>query len=87
MQVRVKPRSSRSAIVGTHDGALVVALAAPPVEGEANAELIRLLASVLHTPKSQVRLIQGERSRTKTLRFAQFDAAELTTRIASLGFK
>jgi uncharacterized protein len=64
-QVRVKPRASRDAIEGERDGALLVRLTAPPVEGEANDALIRLLAARLHTPKSAVRILSGERGRVK----------------------
>jgi len=64
-QVRVKPRASRNAIEGEHQGALVVRLTAPPVEGEANDALVKLLASRLHAPKSAVRILSGERGRLK----------------------
>lgn len=64
-QVRVKPRASRDAIEGVREGALVVRLTAPPVEGQANEALLRLLASRLHVPKSAVRILSGERSRLK----------------------
>lgn len=65
--IRVAPRASRDAIVGVHDGALKVALTAPPVEGAANDALVRLLAKALGVPKGAVRLVQGERSRDKVL--------------------
>ena len=64
-QVRVKPRASRNAIEGEHEGALVVRLTAPPVEGEANQALVELLAARLHAPKSAVRILSGERGRLK----------------------
>lgn len=64
-QVRVKPRASRNAIEGERDGALLVRLTAPPVEGEANDALVRLLAARLHVPKSAVRILSGERGRVK----------------------
>jgi uncharacterized protein (TIGR00251 family) len=65
--VRVSPRASRSAILGVHDAALKVSLAAPPVDGEANAELIALLAKSLHVPKRAVRILQGERGKSKVV--------------------
>lgn len=65
--VRVKPRASRDAIEGEHEGALVVRLTAPPVEGEANDALVRLVAARLHVPKSAVRILSGERGRVKRL--------------------
>ncbi len=63
--VRVTPRASREAIAGVHDGALKVALTAPPVEGAANAALIALLAKALGVPKRAVRIASGETGRVK----------------------
>ncbi|UJR86406.1 DUF167 domain-containing protein [Sandaracinus amylolyticus] len=63
--VRVAPRSSRDAILGVHDGAMKVALTAPPVEGEANAALVALLAKKLGVAKRDVVLVRGETSRAK----------------------
>jgi uncharacterized protein len=63
--VRVKPRASRNAIEGERDGVLIVRLTAPPVEGEANEALVRLVAARLHAPKSAVRILSGERGRLK----------------------
>jgi len=66
--VHVVPRASRSEIVGKHDGALKVRLAAPPVEGAANAELIRLLAKSLNLPQNAVEVISGFNSKRKIVR-------------------
>ncbi|MFO7261854.1 MAG: DUF167 domain-containing protein [bacterium] len=72
--VRAQPRASRSEIAGEHDGALRVRLAAPPVEGAANEELVRLLARVLDVPRSAVRIAAGERGRTKVVEVDGVDA-------------
>jgi uncharacterized protein (TIGR00251 family) len=66
--VRVQPRASRSEVAGELDGALKVRLAAPPVEGEANDELIRLLARLFGLPRSQVTLAAGHTSKNKVVR-------------------
>ena len=66
--VRVIPRSSRSEIVGEHDGAMKVRLSAPPVDGAANEELIKLVAKKLSVQKSAVVIVSGETSKTKRLR-------------------
>lgn len=66
--VRVAPRASRSAVLGVHEGALKVALTAPPVDGAANAALIAFLAKALGVPKRDVVIEQGETSRSKRLR-------------------
>lgn len=63
--MRVIPRAARSRIDGMRAGALLVRLAAPPVEGAANDALVTLLASTLGVPRRSVRLIAGERSRHK----------------------
>ncbi len=75
--VRVIPRSSRSEIVGEHDGALKVKLSAPPVEGAANAELIKLFAKKLGVPKSAITIVGGETSKTKRLQVTGVTAAQL----------
>ncbi len=63
--VRVIPRASRDAIEGEYQGALKVRLTAPPVDDRANDALIRLLAERLNVPRSAVRIVAGEKSRTK----------------------
>lgn len=83
LKVRVKPRASRSAILGVREEALVVALAAPPVDGEANQELIRFLAACVGISKASVTLTSGAASRIKLLDFTGIDAAQLRARLAA----
>ncbi|MEP6787678.1 MAG: DUF167 domain-containing protein [Acidobacteriota bacterium] len=66
--VRVVPRSSKSEIVGFHDGALKVRLTAPPVDGAANAELIKLLAKRFGVSRSNIEIVSGETSKTKRIK-------------------
>jgi len=73
--VRVIPRAGRSGFAGLRDGALLVRLAAAPVDGAANDELIAMLARALHLPKRNITIISGERSRSKRLRVANMDRA------------
>ena len=75
--VRVLPRSSRTEIAGEHEGALKVRLAAPPVDGAANAELIKLLAKKLGVAKSAIAIVSGETSKTKRLRIGGVTAVRL----------
>ena len=63
--VRVQPRASRNAMEGEWQGALKVRLTAPPVDDKANAALCAFLAEQLNIPRSAVRILAGERSRTK----------------------
>jgi len=81
--VRVQPRASRNAIEGVRNGALRVRLTAPPVEGEANEALVRLLASRLNVPKSAVRILSGTRGRTKQIAARGVTAAQVQALAAS----
>lgn len=65
--VHVRPRSSRSTIVGVREGSLDVALTAPPAEGAANDELRKLLARVLEVSRRDVNIIVGIASRSKLI--------------------
>lgn len=66
--VHAKPGSKLSAITDVSPEAVGVAIAAPPTDGEANAELIRFLSEVLGLKKSQITLDKGSRSRDKVLK-------------------
>jgi uncharacterized protein (TIGR00251 family) len=74
LRVRVKPRASRDAIDGERDGALVVRLKAPPVEGAANAALARFLGRTLGVAPSAVRILKGESARQKLVAIDGLDA-------------
>jgi uncharacterized protein (TIGR00251 family) len=65
LAVRVQPRASKDEIVGVMNGALKIRLQAPAVENRANEALCEFLARLLKTPKSAVRILSGDRSRTK----------------------
>lgn len=71
----VQPRASRTRIVGEHGDRLKVQIAAPPVDGEANAALLAFLAGTFGIPKGGVVLISGETGRRKTVRIALSMAA------------
>jgi uncharacterized protein len=63
--VRVQPRARKDEIVGEMDGALKVRLRAPALEDRANEALVVFLAGVLNRSRAAVRILSGERSRTK----------------------
>jgi hypothetical protein len=65
--VRVIPRARKTEIAGERDGALVVRVAAPPVEGAANKALVEFLAKTLGVPQRAVRIVGGERGRLKRI--------------------
>ena len=79
--IRVIPRAGRSEIAGTRGGAFLVRLNAPPVDGAANAELIRVLAAVLDVPKRAITIVTGERSRNKRVRVAGLDVETAEARL------
>lgn len=66
-RVQVVPRASRSEIVGEHNGAVRIRVAAPPVEGAANEELVRIIAKVLKVSRRSVQITSGHSSRIKQL--------------------
>jgi uncharacterized protein (TIGR00251 family) len=76
-RVRVVPRASRSELVGEHDGALRVRIAAPPVDGAANDELVRLLARTFRVPRNAIEIAAGQTSKLKTVRVAGGQASLL----------
>jgi len=65
--VRVQPRASRDEIAGEMAGAMKIRVRAPAVEDRANESVVELLAGLLKRPKSAVRILSGERSRTKRI--------------------
>jgi uncharacterized protein len=65
LRVRVQPRASREEVVGVREGALVVRLTAPPVDGAANTALTRLLGKRLGVPPSAVVIAAGSTGRSK----------------------
>ena len=67
LDVYVQPKSSRNELVGMHQGSLKIRLTAPPVEGEANKECVKFLAKLLGISKSDIQIVQGHKSRHKTL--------------------
>ena len=80
-KVRVVPRASRSELVGEHDGALRVRIAAPPVDGAANDELVRLLARAFGVPRSAIAITGGHAAKLKTVCVAGGRAAVLKSKV------
>ena len=75
--IKVKPRASKDALEGWKDGELIVRLTAPPVEGAANSSLVKLLAKKAGVGRSRVRIVSGERGRTKIVEFEGFSMDKL----------
>lgn len=74
--VKAVPRASHTAIAGEAEGAVRIRLAAPPVDGAANAELVKYLSKLFGRPRSAVSIISGEASRIKRVRIRGVSPAE-----------
>jgi uncharacterized protein (TIGR00251 family) len=68
LRIRVIPRASKTAIAGTRGDALLVRLAAPPVDGAANDALLELLSATLHVARRQLHLVSGAHGRDKRVK-------------------
>jgi len=67
LDIHVVPRAPRSEFAGVQGDALKLRIAAPPVEGQANAECVRFLADILGVRKNQVKILSGHRSKKKKI--------------------
>jgi uncharacterized protein (TIGR00251 family) len=74
MAIRVQPRARRNEIAGERDGAIVIRVTAPPVEGKANAAVRRLIAQKLGVPAGRVQVAKGQKGRDKLIRVDGLDS-------------
>ena len=65
LELQVQPRASRSEVVGLRDMRFKIRVSAAPVDGQANGELVKLLAREFRVSKSKVRIVKGAESRQK----------------------
>ncbi|MBX5443507.1 MAG: DUF167 domain-containing protein [Solirubrobacteraceae bacterium] len=72
--VRVQPRAKRTEVAGERDGAVVIRVNAPPVDGKANDALCRFVAKAVGVPRGAVTVARGESGRDKLLRVEGLDA-------------
>ena len=82
--IQVTPRAALAGIAGIQDNALKVKVTALPVEGEANAACIRLLAKELGLRKSQLEIFTGHKSRRKTILLKDITKAQLEKKITAV---
>lgn len=82
--VRVAPRGSRTGIAGVRDGALLVRVTAPPVDGAATEAVVRLLAQALDLAPRDLAVVSGARARRKTIEVRGLDAATLHARLSAI---
>ncbi len=84
LAIRVMPGASRAGIGGLRDGALVVKVNAPAVEGQANRAVCRTLGKALGVAPSRLAIVQGERARSKVVAFEGLEQADLDACVAAL---
>ena len=73
LTLHIQPGAKTSEVVGLHGEALKIRLAAPPVDGKANAALLAFLAAKVSVGRTAVQLLSGESSRAKRVRIAGVD--------------
>ncbi|MGE0438902.1 MAG: DUF167 domain-containing protein [Gemmatimonadales bacterium] len=79
LTLHVQPRASRTEVAGLHGDALKLRIAAPPVDGAANDEVVRFLAERLGVPRRDVRIAAGETGRRKAVEISGVDPAAAAT--------
>jgi uncharacterized protein len=84
LSVRVIPRSPKSKIDGMRGDAVLVRLAAPPIEGAANAALIDILAREFERPKRDITILTGETSRHKRVEIAGLAEKDGADRLSAI---
>jgi uncharacterized protein (TIGR00251 family) len=84
IDVIVVPKASRTEVTGVHEGRLRIRLAAPPVDGKANRELIKGMSKLLRAKKTDIDLIRGQTSRRKVLRIRELSPATVLKRLGKV---
>lgn len=80
----MQPKASRSRLVGLHDGCLKLAVAAPPVDGKANKQVVKYLAGILDVPVREVTVKSGLQSRRKLVALNVPDVNEIRSMLEKL---
>jgi hypothetical protein len=82
LTVRVTPRARRTEVAEIlEDGTIRIRVTAPPVEGKANAALVRFLAEVLGISKNRIEIVAGEKGLDKIVTITDLSAAEVQRRM------
>lgn len=80
LDIRVIPRAGRTELAGTRDGAILIRLAAAPVDGAANSALVDFLADLLDVPKRNITVLTGETGRLKRVKIIGVTASAVQER-------
>ena len=84
ISVRVRPGANRNEVTGFTDNVLHVRVAAPPVKGKANKELIDFLSRLFDVSKSQVTILRGHTARNKVIAISGLSHEEVTKRLSTV---
>lgn len=84
LTLHIQPGAKQTGFAGPHGEAMKIRLAAPPVDGKANAALCAFLATFCGVPKAAVELVSGDTARAKRVRITTPSAAALA-RLQALG--
>src|SRR5262249_22016547 len=84
LPIKVIPRAGRTSVAGIRNGALLIRLASAPVDGAANDELVAFMAALLDTPKRQVSIVTGERSRSKRVAIGGVTVEQVTAKLSAI---
>lgn len=80
--IYLQPGAKKSGVIGTHDGHIKIKVNSPPVDGKANEALILFLSNFLNIPKSNIKILSGEKSRIKKLSINEFtDLKEIKNKL------
>jgi len=78
-KIRAQPRASKTEMVGEYAGALRLRIAAPPVDGKANDEVIKFFSKIFEVPNRNVEIVSGDSARDKIIRIHNVTMAQVQT--------
>ncbi|MBN2041172.1 MAG: DUF167 domain-containing protein [Spirochaetes bacterium] len=81
--VTVVPKASRTEIKLDQSNDIKVYLTSAPVDGKANAELLKLLSKILKVPRTSIKILKGDKGRNKKLMISNFSEKELVDKLTS----
>ncbi len=81
LKIKVQPNSSKNGIEKVENGLLKIKLTSPPIEGKANKDLIKFLSKLFSIPKMNFEIIQGEKSRIKTVKISGISLENLIKKV------
>lgn len=81
LKIIVKPKAKQTMFVGLHDNMVKLSVAAPPVDGKANKEVIAYLANFFDLKKKEVEIVAGQHSRRKTCSIGQISEEEIRGKV------